>query len=155
MDWTLFLFHIQDNEGQTALYIAILCEREDNSELLVKHRPILRPVGHVRHRLYVASLNMLLLELILLHDTLHFLGTMEVMHFLYKILLIISYYLCGLTFLNIFEWYQFSVRPDIDFVKYMRGNLTRYCFSYYYSFVEFFVFTEKIENRTTNVRTNK
>ena len=36
MDWILFPFHIQDDEGQTTLYIAILCGREDISELLVK-----------------------------------------------------------------------------------------------------------------------
>uniref|UniRef100_A0A453DH89 Uncharacterized protein n=1 Tax=Aegilops tauschii subsp. strangulata TaxID=200361 RepID=A0A453DH89_AEGTS len=29
--------HIQDNEGQTALHYAVLCEREDIAELLVKH----------------------------------------------------------------------------------------------------------------------
>ena len=31
------MFHVQDNEGQTALHYAVLCEREDIAELLVKH----------------------------------------------------------------------------------------------------------------------
>ena len=28
---------VQDNEGQTALHYAVVCEREDIAELLVKH----------------------------------------------------------------------------------------------------------------------